>query len=324
LLNASTLVFSVFGVLPFLLTDFRLVVASRVAMGLGLCGMMTSAVGLTADYFSGAARQRWLGIQGAAGAAAAVIAAAVAGALAEMNWRLPFLMLAIGFPLFAALMVFRAPPLLQAKPNPDDSVAGRAPTSLGRTLALIFLLSVSGSLTIFPPAFAMGLLLEEKGLGSVMLTGISTSVLAAGGVLGAIAASRLNMLSLPARQAFGFAGAAAGMAALWAASDLCLFMLGAFTNGIAQGMITPVLSMWLLDATPLHLRGRAVGLFQTTFFLAQFACPLAAQALARAVHSTGESMLYYAAACTLQCVAVVVFCRLAVRRSGHRHDALAD
>jgi MFS family permease len=283
--------------------------------------MMTSAVGLTADYFSGAARQRWLGLQGAAGAATAVIAASVAGALAEMNWRLPFLMLAVGFPLFAALMVLRAPPLHRASPDKTNSVAGKPRPSLRRTLALILLLSVTGSLTIFPPAFAMGLLLEEKRLGSVMLTGLSTSVLAAGGVLGSIAASRLNMLSLPGRQAVGFAGAAAGMAALWAASDLCLFMLGAFTNGIAQGMINPVLSMWLLDEIPLHLRGRAVGLFQTTFFLAQFACPLAAQAVASALNSTGQSMLYYAAACALQCLAVAIFLRLGVRRSGHRREA---
>jgi MFS family permease len=278
--------------------------------------MMTSAVGLTADYFSGATRQRWLGIQGAAGAVTAVIAASVAGALAEMDWRLPFLMLAVGFPLFAALMVFRAPPPGQAKAELADGVPGTARPSLGRTVAFILLLSVTASLTVFPPVFAIGLLLNEKGLGSVMLTGITTSVLASGAVIGSIAASRLNMLSLPARHAAAFAGAAAGATALWSATDLPLFMLGAFTNGIAQGMISPILSIWLLSETPLHLRGRAVGLFQTTFFLAQFAAPLAAQALAVALRSTGESMLYYAIACALQGVALAIFCQLAARRSG--------
>jgi MFS family permease len=287
------------------LTDIRLVIASRAVMGVALGGMITSAVALTGDYYTGVVRQRWFAIQGAAAAMTAVIAASAAGALAEADWRLPFLMLATGFALFAALIVFRGPSggsrIEEAVELLTEEATRPAPR---RTLAVVFLLGVLASLTLFPPAYAIGVLLEEKALGSAMLTGVMTSVLAAGAVLGALGLGLLRTLSLPLRQAVAFAVAAAGTAATWASSGLALFMIGAFAVGIAQGMTSPVLSEWLLNETPLRLRGRVVGLFQTTFFLAQFASPLLAQAVAKALGSTTQSMLYYAAACALQFVAI--------------------
>jgi MFS family permease len=84
-------------------------------------------------------------------------------------------------------------------------------------------------------------------------------------------------------------------------------ILSAFVVGIGEGMTGPILSDWLLEETPTRIRGRVVGLFQTTFFLAQFASPLLAQAVARSVGSTSFSMLWYAIACGVPLLAIAAF-----------------
>ena len=307
LLDISTLVFAIFAVLPFWLNDFIVLVASRAVIGIALGGMITSAVGLTGDYFSGAARQRWLAIQGGAGAVTAVIAASASGALAEINWRLPFLMLATAFPLYAALLFFRGPSETtdHIEIASDDASDG-GPVPWG-SLVVIFVLSVVASFMLWPPAYAFGVILEEKALGSSVLTGFTTSVLAGGAALGAASIGLTRRLTPPARQGVAFGICGIGTLAIWGATSLPPLILGAFIVGIGEGMTGPILSDWLLTETPLRLRGRVVGLFQTVFFLAQFASPLFAQAVARSVGSTTYSMLWYALACSVPLIAIFAF-----------------
>jgi MFS family permease len=307
LLNVCMLAFALFGVAPFWLADLRLIVASRVLMGVAASGMVTSAVGLTGDYYSGAPRQRWLAIQGAAGALASVVSSAASGALAEMNWRLPFLMMAVGFPVFLALLAFAGPPASAAAGDAEEVATG-APGHLHLPqIAAVFALGVAVSIMFWPPAYGFGLLLEEKGHGSAMLTGLTVSISAAGAFVGSFCPGLLRGASFPLKQAAAFAMAGAGMAVIWVASGVPLLMAGAIAVGVAQGATGPILSGWLLEETPFRLRGRTVGLYNTTFFLAQFGSPLLARIVATSVGSTNSSMAWYAAACVLPILAIAGF-----------------
>jgi MFS family permease len=281
-------------------------------MGVAAAGMVTSAVGLTGDYYSGVARQRWLAIQGAAAALSSVVSSAASGALAEMNWRLPFLMMAAGFPVFLALLCFAGPPASTAAGDAEEVATGAPGHVHLPRLTAVFALGVAVSIMFWPPAYGFGLLLEEKALGSAMLTGLTTSISAAGAAVGSMSVGLLKGISLPMKQAAAFAMAGAGMVAIWVSNDVPLLMAGAIAVGIAQGATGPILSGWLLEETPFRLRGRTVGLYQTTFFLAQFASPLLARIVATSVGSTTSSMVWYAAACVLPIIAIAGF------RAAHR------
>jgi len=299
LLDISTLLFAVAAVAPFWLTSFTWILVSRAVTGIGLGAMATTAVALTGDYFQGAARQKWLAIQGAAGAGSAVIGSAISGALGEISWRLPFLLMASGFVLFAALLVFRGPKVAASGPEAQDTAAQPITSVPWSSLTAIFALGVLASFTIWPPVYEFGLLLEEKGSGSTMLTGLLTAVLGVGAVAGAMGLGLVRRLPAPGKQAVAIAVSGAGIAVIWIATSLGPIMAGAFAIGIGEGMTSPILASWLLDRTPLRLRGRVVGLFQTTFFLAQFGGPLLARWLAEASGGTTASMLYYAIATAL-------------------------
>lgn len=299
LLDMSTLLFAIAAILPFWLTSFTSILVSRAVAGLALGAMATSAVALTGDYFQGASRQRWLALQGAAGAASAVVVSAISGALGEISWRLPFLLLTSGFALFLALLMFRGPAVATSGAEAKASAAPPFEPIPWVTLGGIFALGVLTSFIIWPPVYAFGVLLEEKAIGSVMLTGLMTSVLAAGAVAGAMSLGLMRRLPPAAKQAAAIAIAGAGIVLIWTPTTLAPIMAGAFAIGVGQGMTAPILADWLLDQTPVRLRGRVVGLYQTTFFLAQFAGPLFARWVADASGGTTASMLYYAGASAL-------------------------
>jgi MFS family permease len=318
LLNLCTAAFAVLAPLPFWLTSFPLLLVSRALVGVALGGMSTAAVALTGDYFSGLARQRWLAIQGAAGAGSAVLVSAVGGALGEINWRLPFLMLATGVPLFVMLVAFPGPAVAGGEGPIEAGAAPAGPRPASRVqLAAIFALGVLASFLIWPPVYELGVLLGEKGLGSPMLTGLTTSVLAAGAVAGAMALGLFARLSPPVRQAWALAIAGAGIVAIWAGVGAPLIMVGAFAVGVGEGMTTPILSAWLLEETPPAARGRLVGLYQTIFFSAQFSGPLFAQTVADHVGGVSASLLLYGVA-TAALVVVVAALRLRARVAAPR------
>jgi MFS family permease len=315
LLEIGTAVFAVTAILPFWLSSLSLILLARAATGVALGAMMTCGVGLTGDYFAGAARQRWLAIQSGVGAAAGIVTSAISGVLVDLNWHLPFLLLGVGFPLFLALLLFpanhAATPQTQHKQEAAETGAG-GPIPLAAVTA-IFALGIIGSLIVMPPAYELGLVIQEKRLGEATLTGFATAVLSAGAVAGALGLGILRRLSAPAKMAVTFAAGGAGTLIISFSGQVAPVMVGAAAVGVAQGIIAPILSVWLLEQTPALKRGRVVGFYTSAFFSAQFAAPLIAGLIAAHSLSTSSSMVFYAAASV---VAAALTFALSIRRPG--------
>jgi len=297
LLIIGTAVFAVASLAPMVLNDFILVLVSRGITGLAIGVMITSAVALTADYFSGATLQRWLGAQGGASAIAGVVVSFASGALGEVSWRYAFIPLAIGVPLFLGLLLAPAPKahahVEAAAETPED--VGPTPVPWGTWLA-VFAISVVGTAIIFPPAYEAGALVQEKALGSSFMTGVAVAVLAAGAAGAAFSLGWLRALSAQVKVAIAIAAAGVGTLLMAQFSALVPFMVGSATVGIGQGMLGPVLSIWLLEGTAEKQRGRAVGIYQTVTFLTLFVAPLIARQLAVALHASSAAMRVYTVA----------------------------
>jgi MFS family permease len=322
LLEISTALFAVSAILPFWLSSFTWILVSRAVTGVALGAMTTSGVGLTADYCSGASRRRWLSIQGGVAAGGGVVASALAGALGDINWRLPFLLLAVGFPFLLALLLLPARHATspEGQLEEEEHEAGASGQVPWATVMAIFVLGVLGSLIIFPPAYELGLVFQEKKLGAATLTGIATAVLAIGGIVGALGVGAFGRVSAPWKMVIAFAAGGVGTVLVAMPAQIAPIMLGAAAVGVGQGMLSPALSIWLLDRTPALARGRIVGLNATIFFLAQFAAPLVSAWVASKSQSVSSSMIYYEAASLL---AVVIIAAFAIRAPRARVEALA-
>lgn len=294
LLIIATAVFAVSAVLPIWLNSFMLILASRAVTGLAIGVMITSAVALTGDYYSGAILQRWLAAQGGVAAIVGVVVSVVSGALGELSWRYAFLPLLAGVPLFIGLVAIR-PPTFEAAHTLQTAQeeGGAAPWA---AWVCIFALSVVGILIVFPPAYELGVLIHEKALGASWITGAGVAVMAAAAAIAAFSLGWLRGLRPPTKAALAIGVAGLGALLIGQARSLAPLMLGSALDGAGQGMLNPALSMWLLACTPARWRGPAVGSFTTVTFLALFVAPLVARFGAVDLGSSSAAMRLYAIA----------------------------
>jgi len=160
----------------------------------------------------------------------------------------------------------------------------------------VFALAVVGTAIIFPPAYELGVLLHEKALGASLLTGLGVAVLAAAAAVAAFSMGVLRRLPPPTKAALAIGAAGAGTIVIAQATAIAPLMLGAALVGVGQGLLGPVLSIWLLERTPDRLRGRAVGIYTTVTFLTLFVAPLVARWAAIDLHTSSAAMRWYAIA----------------------------
>lgn len=304
LLIFGTAIFAISALAPIWLNSFALILVTRAIAGAAIGVMITSAVALTGDYYSGVPLQRWLQAQGGAGAIAGVVVSLASGALGEISWRYAFLPLLMGIPLLLGLIVVPAPKLEAASDDQMQEVeVDGGPAPLAVWIA-VFALAVVGTAIIFPPAYELGAMVAEKSLGGSSVTGLGVAVLAGGAVLGAFGLGWLRRFSPQTKVAIAISCAAVGTIVMAQVVSLPLLLAGSAVVGISQGMLGPVLSIWLLEQTPAALRGRVVGVLQTASFLTVFAAPLIARQLAVGLGASSAAMRIYAIADALM-VAVV-------------------
>ena len=206
LLILATAVFAISAILPIWLNSFMLILASRIVAGMAIGVMITSAVALTGDYYSGATLQRWLAAQGGVAAIVGVVVSVVSGALGELSWRYAFLPLLAGVPLFIGLVAIR-PPRFEVAHDAQTAQeeSGAAPWA---AWICIFALSVVGIMIVFPPAYELGVLIHEKALGASWITGAGVAVMAAAAAVAAFSLGYLRRLRPPTKAALaiGIAG----------------------------------------------------------------------------------------------------------------------
>ena len=104
LLFFSLLGYAVIGTIPFFLTDLKQIIGARFGLGIFEAVIMTVATALVGDYFKGAAREKWIGIQIGVVSLSAIVLIAIGGALGEtLGSRGPFLLYLMAIPI--ALLV---------------------------------------------------------------------------------------------------------------------------------------------------------------------------------------------------------------------------
>ena len=122
MLLGSLLIYALAGAAGSLANSLTELLIGRALLGVGMAGVMTGATTLLADYFRGPARDRVMGEQGAFMGLGGVVFLLAAGELAEVSWRLPFLMYGLGLPVVVAgWFCVREP---EVEPEPIEVAAG--------------------------------------------------------------------------------------------------------------------------------------------------------------------------------------------------------
>src|SRR3954454_13631863 len=115
LLVAALVVYAFVGTAPLWLPSLQLIVVSRVLVGLTEAVIMTCCTTLLADYFHGAQRERYFGLQVVYTTVAATLFFGIGGALGSHSWRTPFWLYLVSLPLAVAAARFIWQPVPQRR-----------------------------------------------------------------------------------------------------------------------------------------------------------------------------------------------------------------
>jgi MFS family permease len=241
--------------------EFGLVLALRVVQGSAASGLVTLAVTLIGDTFSGPRRNRLMGVNGAAISVGTASYPLIGGALAELSWTAPFALYLLGVPV--GLLAIRAlPPSDQGEARGlgyfqavFDAVPTRRTAVVYGTYVLVFVVLYGAVLTALPLILARSYGLSAFKVGLVLTaSSVMTAVVSANS--GRLAARFTGDRLVSG----GFVALGVGLLGVWAARSPAQVGVAILAFGAGMGMVLPS-----LDTITSSLAGREFRAGVTSF-----------------------------------------------------------
>ncbi|HEX8784634.1 MAG TPA: MFS transporter [Telluria sp.] len=261
------------GLVPFAIDNFWAVVAGRFVIGIGEAGVLTVVNTLLADYFEDGARHRWLMIQGVVGSVLGTLTMAGSGFLAARGWQYPFLVYAVAIPILVASVAF----LFEPAPRHKRGEGGQS-SIVATPFPYLVALMVAGvtvllSTIYYVQVINFSVLLKDLGVSDPEKIGLSMAIPSIGVPLGAILFKLTTRFGAGAQIFLVFLGYAIGLSGIGLAPDYKVALGFAFVQQLANGIIVPALIAWAQSKFSFEHRGRGMGWWASSFFVAQFLSP---------------------------------------------------
>ena len=260
LLLVSTVVYALAGGSGFVLDSLMAILVGRAVLGLAVAGVMVTVTALITDYYEENRRETILGRQGAFMSICGVVLLPLAGVLADIGWRVPFLVYTVALVLLPA-MAF-------ALPEPDRrEPTGDRPTSTDdlrrtltrfplKTLALIGALGLVGQIIFYMIPVQMPFYLEAQTGVSGTLIGTALAVsTGAGGVASLLYGRIRRSVSVIGIVALTFTFMSIGYIVIGVSGTLPRIVAGLAIAGAGSGFLLTNLNAWTAAITPETVRG---------------------------------------------------------------------
>ncbi|MCC5877535.1 MAG: MFS transporter [Candidatus Sumerlaeia bacterium] len=271
-LICSLWLYTIAGAAAIFLSTMQEIILTRALLGISVALVMTSALGLVADYFDGARRDQVIGRQAAWAAIGGILFPLAGGIFADISWRLAFLPFLLAAPL--AIYASRNLPKIARQRTPvKSSVRIQWPI-----IAVPCMLAFTGmvAFNIFP--LKIGFLIQStQGLTPGSLGVATASGLALGWLSLMAAASSTTFQKL--RSILGRRGTPVafwlllgfGYLGISFAETTIPFVIYTSIAGIGLGLLMPTVTHLIIEAAKPHQRGALLGVLTTAIFAGQFA-----------------------------------------------------
>jgi MFS family permease len=272
LLLAATLGYGIVGIAPYFLHDLTLIIASRLALGIAEAGILTVTNTLIGDYFAHNQRRTWLTMQGLVGPIFGTSVVALSGFITTVSWNASFLIYAVAFPVFLAMLVYIYEPAIATR----DEVRGEEAQQFPWGSVLL-----TGGVTLFSATLyyvyivQVGLAFTEVGVSSPQTIGLLISLASVGVFLGAALFQWLSGRFTGPQMIFIYLLLlGGGLVGIGSAVDQNMMTVFAFVQQLGAGIAIPALVLWAVSKLPAQHRGRGMGIWSGCFFMGQFTSPL--------------------------------------------------
>ena len=270
LIVVALVAYAFMGVIPAFVDGLTMILLSRLALGVSESAIITVATALIVDYFhEDHKRNRYLGLQGAAGAIGATVFIIVGTILGTQGWRAPFWIYLISLVIaLPALWLLWEP---RSVATGESVERGRIPW--GRLWGPL-IVTVFGGITFYalvvnlPEIVATVGQLDAASPAIGGLAALASAVVATGGIVFPAIKRRFDHRVVP----LAFALQAVGLVLLWLLSPAGIpgVDVGALIASFGSGLLLPGFLTWVVVRAGFAERGRVTGLWTAAFFLGNF------------------------------------------------------
>ena len=305
ILLTSTLAYVLAGTAGLYLSDLRMLVSTRMLLGLSAALIQITALTLINTRLQGPVRAHWMGLHISIAMACTILVQPIAGFIGDHGWRLPFALHALGLLILPAVLTIREQQR-PAMPKATEPKANRKAFWSVFPFHYLPLAILIGSI-VFLPAIYAPFLLREKGLGNPSTIAL---VLTADSIAGAVIASQYGRarryLTRHGAFATSFAIVAVGMLVAGLSSSVVGVIGGMMFYGLGVGWFVPNLMTALGEKIDGDRQAHAVGLVKAAHFTSAGLALLIMEPLSR---SYGPQMSLLAMSCVSAFLLVVMLLR---------------
>ncbi len=301
LLWIALLAYAFAGTAGYWLQNLYHILISRALLGVCVGLSMTIVTTLIADYYEGRKRQQFAGLQIAVMSVAGILFIVLGGVLADLHWRVPFLLYAFSIVILPlTLLYLKEPEFIQ---HPTDQPASRK-----KSPAVIWLVFINVMLMwvfFFIIPIQIPFYLKDLGIEKNSLIGIAIAVSTLFSAISSISYVRMKD-RLGFRQIFGlgYLLMALAYATIAFGESYAMVLLGMILAGLGMGMMIPNANVWVMQLAPQEIRGREIGRLTTFWFMGQFCSPLLLLPLLQYI---SESQLFYILSALILVFAMLFF-----------------
>ena len=270
LLGISLALYAVAGTSGYWLDNLYHILAGRALLGICVGLSMTIVTTLIADYYEGRERQKFAGLQIAVMSLAGILFISLGGILADINWRIPFLLYGASLLILPASLIYLKEPEIKA--TTDKSLSSlRSPA----VIWLVFINVMLMWILFFIIPIQIPFYLKALGVEKNALIGIAIAVSTLFSAVSSFSFARIKD-RFNFKQIFGLGYFLMALAYLIIAigNSYEMVLLGMVLAGLGMGVMIPNANVWVMQLAPPEIRGREIGRLTTFWFMGQFLSPL--------------------------------------------------
>lgn len=306
LLIGSVLLYGIAGQSGLVLDTLHGLLAGRALLGISMAGIMTATTTLAGDYFTGRAREQFMGRQMAFTGFGGLLFLTAGGILAEIHWRAPFAVYSLALILLPAILVAISEPPAKAKGQGGNSSDAQATSSDGFAwgwLVLLLTMAALNSIAFYTVPTQLPFFLKFLGVRDATWSGIAIGMANLVSAFVALNYSRIrSYFSNWTIFGIAFSILACSFGLLAVAESFSAVMAAMVISGLGLGLLMPNFTTTTMNQAPPAVRGRMAGALTASFFIGHFISPFVSQP---AIQSYGFAVAYGGTGVLLAGMAVV-------------------
>jgi MFS family permease len=303
LLIIALIIYGFAGSSGLILNSLNSILVGRALLGVSVAGIMTTATTLIADYYIGAARAQFLGLQAAFMGLGGVFFLSFGGIIADLNWRYPFAIYLFSLLLVPCAIFFLTEPERHQTTNPKQGMVPETPLNLPINLVIVtYAIGIITQIIFYLIPVQLPFYLKQIFSAGASQSGLAIALATLFSAMASLLYRQIKAkLSFIAIYGVAFLNMGIGYCIISLGTAYPIVLLGLAIAGSGLGLLMPNMNFCLISVTPDAMRGKILSGVTTSLFLGQFLSPILSQPLSTKVGlattyaSAGGFMLILAA-----------------------------